>query len=60
MPKTLVKGKTGYTPVKIPNGLVEEMDQLLGKHGYCSRIEIAKDAIRRLLTQLREEEAAAK
>jgi len=35
-----------HVTIKIPKELVEEMDKLLGKHGFRSRGEIAKEAIR--------------
>jgi len=38
-----------HVTVKIPRELVEEMDKLLGKHGFRSRGEIAKEAIRRFM-----------
>lgn len=38
-----------HVTVKIPKDLVKEMDKLLGKHGFRSRGEIAKEAIRKLL-----------
>jgi len=38
-----------HVTVKIPKELVEEMDKLLGRHGFRSRGEIAKEAIRRFM-----------
>ena len=38
-----------YVGVKIPKSLAEEVDRLIGKHGFTSRAEIAKEALRRLL-----------
>ena len=43
-----------YVAIKLPKDLIQEMDRLVGTHGYRSRAEIAKDAIRRLITNLRE------
>jgi len=40
-----------YAAVKIPEGLAEEVDQLIGRHGFTSRAEIVKEALRRLLLQ---------
>lgn len=44
-----------YTPVKLPNDLIAEIDQLVGKHGYKSRTEVVKDALRRLLSDFAKE-----
>jgi metal-responsive CopG/Arc/MetJ family transcriptional regulator len=38
-----------YVTVKIPAELAKEIDQLIGKHGFTSRGEVAKEAIRKLL-----------
>ena len=38
-----------YTGVKIPRNLAEEVDRLIGKHGFTSRAEIVKEALRRIL-----------
>jgi Arc/MetJ-type ribon-helix-helix transcriptional regulator len=35
--------------VKIPKELVQEMDKLIGKHGFRSRGEITKEALRRFM-----------
>ena len=43
-----------HVTVKIPKDLIEEMDGLIGKHGFRSRGEIAKEAIRKLLNYYRE------
>jgi Arc/MetJ-type ribon-helix-helix transcriptional regulator len=48
----LERGKKEYVPVKLPRDLIDEMDQLVGTFGFRSRAEIAKEAIRRLLTAL--------
>ncbi len=45
-----------YTTIKLPNDLVIEMDQLIGKHGFKSRAEIIKDALRELLTRYKNSE----
>lgn len=49
MPKTKSKRKADYGQIKIPKDLIREIDKALGKHGYVSRQEFTKDAIRRLL-----------
>lgn len=38
-----------HVTVKIPRDLTDEMDKLIGKHGFRSRGEIAKEAVRRLI-----------
>ena len=38
-----------YVGVKIPRNLAEEVDRLIGKHGFTTRAEIVKEALRRLL-----------
>jgi len=43
--------ETDHVTVKIPQELVAEMDKLIGKHGFRSRGEIAKEAIRELLAE---------
>jgi Arc/MetJ-type ribon-helix-helix transcriptional regulator len=52
LPKKIEKDpiEGNYTTIKLPNDLVIEMDQLIGKHGFKSRAEIIKDALRELLT----------
>jgi len=52
LPKKIEKEPTegSYTTIKLPNDIVIEMDQLIGKHGFTSRAEIIKDALRELLT----------
>jgi Arc/MetJ-type ribon-helix-helix transcriptional regulator len=39
-----------HVTVKIPKDLIEEMDKLIGKHGFRSRGEIAKEALRQLIS----------
>lgn len=58
MPKTVTKEpKEGeYTTLKIPNDLINQMDALLGKHGFKSRGEIVKEALRELLDHYEKEE----
>ena len=45
---------SGYYAIRIPKELKEELDKLLGRFGFRSRAEIVKEAIRRLLLELRE------
>lgn len=40
-----------HVTVKIPIDLIEEMDNLKGKHGFRTRGEIAKEAIRRIIKE---------
>ena len=41
----------GYTQVKVPTELVQEIDKRVGTMGYKSRQEFVRDAIRRRLDQ---------
>ena len=43
--------KSDYAVYKIPRELDEEVTKIVGKHGYRSKTEFAKDAIRRLLLE---------
>lgn len=47
---------TKHVTVKIPRDLIQEMDKLKGKHGFRSRGEIAKEAIRKLLAEYQQHE----
>jgi len=49
MPKTGLK-KTEYGFIKVPQDLIKEVDNVVGKHGFRSRAEFVKEATRRLLT----------
>ena len=49
---------TGYSVIKIPDELAEEIDKIVGKHGYRSRTEFVKDAARALLREYAREVAA--
>ena len=49
MPKTKARGKAKYIQIKIPKDLIQEVDEILGKHGFRSRQEFVRDAVRRLL-----------
>jgi len=63
MPKTKAKTEAEYVFVKIPKSLLVEVDKIIGKYGYRSRMEFVKDAIRSLLREygafLPEEKAAS-
>jgi len=50
------KNKTGsdHITIKLPKELVDEMDRLIGTLGFRSRGEIAKEAIRQLLSHYKE------
>jgi len=49
MPKTKAEEPIDYGFVKLPKDLIAEVDAYVGKHGYRSRTEIIKEAIRRLM-----------
>jgi len=51
MPKTKAEKAAEYIFVKLPKSLLDEVDKELGKHGYRSRSEFLKDAVRSLLRQ---------
>jgi len=51
MPRTIAKTEAEYVFVKIPKSLLDEVDKAVGKHGYRSRTEFVKDAIRSLLRE---------
>jgi Arc/MetJ-type ribon-helix-helix transcriptional regulator len=53
MVKHMGKKESDYAVYKIPKDLDEEITKLVGKHGYRSKTEFAKDAIRRLLLEYR-------
>ena len=40
-----------YATLGLPKELVDEIDKIVGKHGFTSRAEIAKEAIRALLKE---------
>lgn len=40
---------TKYVTVKLPRDIIDDvLDPLVGKHGYSSRTEVVKDALRKL------------
>jgi len=43
--------ESDYAVYKIPRELDAEVTKIVGKHGYRSKTEFAKDAIRRLLLE---------
>jgi metal-responsive CopG/Arc/MetJ family transcriptional regulator len=47
----VISMSTGYSVIKIPDELAEEIDKIVGKHGYRSRTEFVKDAVRTLLRE---------
>ena len=51
MPRPKSEKKVEYTILKIPTELAEEINDIIGKHGYRSRAEFAKEAIRTLLRE---------
>jgi Arc/MetJ-type ribon-helix-helix transcriptional regulator len=61
LPKRASKqySKDEYTTVRLPNDLVIKMDVLIGVHGYKSRGEIVKEAVRNLLKEYPNKEVAA-
>ena len=48
-----------YSTVRIPKELADQADRLIGKHGYTSRAEIVKDALRDLFQKYPEEKVEA-
>ena len=40
-----------YTTVKIPKELIAEVDSMMNKHGFRSRSEFVKEAVRTLLRE---------
>jgi len=48
--KTMMKNNE-YATVKIPRSLIKVVDKLIGKHGFTSRAEITKQAVRELLQE---------
>ena len=51
MPKTASQNVEEYSTVKVPKGLVEEIDKMMDKHGFRSRSEFVKEAVRSLLRE---------
>ncbi|GAG87046.1 unnamed protein product [marine sediment metagenome] len=46
--------RNGYTTIKIPNGMVENIDKIINdkKFGYKSRSEFVKEALRKHIKDL--------
>jgi metal-responsive CopG/Arc/MetJ family transcriptional regulator len=40
-----------YVTIKLPRNLVDEIDKFVGKHGFVSRTEVVKEALRKLFQQ---------
>ena len=51
MPKTASEKEEEYSTVKVPKGLIEEIDKMMDRYGFRSRSEFVKDAVRNLLRQ---------
>ena len=50
------KNKIEYVTVKLPKDIIDEIDKLVGGvHGYSSRTEVVKDALRRFFLQIQKE-----
>jgi len=47
--------RKGYTTIALPNVLLDQVEEVIKnkKHGYISKPEFIKDAVRRLLTEVR-------
>lgn len=41
--------KDGYSTIRVPQEFAIEIDKLIGSHGFTSRAEIVKDAVRQYL-----------
>jgi Arc/MetJ-type ribon-helix-helix transcriptional regulator len=48
-----------HVTIKVPKELVAEMDELIGTHGFRSRGEITKEALRRLLADYKQKNLTA-
>ena len=51
VPKTASEKEQEYSTVKVPKDLVDEIDRMMDKHGFRSRSEFVKEAIRNLLLE---------
>lgn len=49
--------RKGYTTIALPNILLDQIEEVLNnkKYGYISKPEFIKEAIRRLLMEVRKE-----
>jgi Arc/MetJ-type ribon-helix-helix transcriptional regulator len=52
---TKTKQRDDHNTVRLPEELTDEMDKLIGTHGFRSRAEIAKEAIRAFLEKYQKE-----
>lgn len=43
-----------YIPVKLPEDLIADVDKLVGTHGFRSRAEFVKEAIRCRITEIKQ------
>ena len=43
-----------YGTVKIPSDLISEIDKVIGKHGFKTRAEVVKEALRKYLLDYKE------
>ncbi|MCL2477729.1 ribbon-helix-helix domain-containing protein [Candidatus Bathycorpusculum sp.] len=41
--------KDGYSTIRVPQQFAIEIDKLIGRHGFTSRAEIVKEAVRQYL-----------
>jgi metal-responsive CopG/Arc/MetJ family transcriptional regulator len=48
---TQKKQEDQHATIRVPKDLAIEVDKMIGKHGFRSRAEIAKEAIRHLLSE---------
>jgi metal-responsive CopG/Arc/MetJ family transcriptional regulator len=47
-----------YTTVNVPLNVAKKIDRILAEHGYSSRSEFVRDAIRQLLKKLEKDKEA--
>jgi len=49
--------RKGYTTIALPNILIDQIEEVIKnqRHGYISKPEFVKEAIRRLLVETRRE-----
>jgi Arc/MetJ-type ribon-helix-helix transcriptional regulator len=55
---TQKKQEDQHATIRVPKDLAIEVDKMIGKHGFRSRAEIAKEAIRHLLSEYKAKEPA--
>jgi Arc/MetJ-type ribon-helix-helix transcriptional regulator len=49
-----------YSTVKLPNDLIAEVDTLVGTHGFKTRAEVVKEAIRKFLREYKKVDVKSK